>query len=212
VRTLMAMAAVLLLAACSREDPALPTAQAPAGGDSPLPPAAEFAVRPSLEEEVVATGEAAATALTQELIGRVMAAMQESGPADAIDFCSEEALPRTSAVADELGVVIKRTSLRVRNPENAPDADERAALEHFASALEAGDGLPANFVQEAEDGTRYYRPIVIADVCTACHGPRETLDPAVVDVLDMRYPDDQATGYQAGDFRGLVRVTMGAER
>jgi hypothetical protein len=211
MRTSIGIATLLLLAACSREDPALPTAQAPAA-DPSLRPTAEPAVRPSPGEEIVATGEAAATALTQELMGRVMAAMQESGAAEAIDFCSEEALPRTSAVADELGVAIKRTSSRVRNSENAPDPDERAALEHFASALEAGEGLPANFVQEAEDGTRYYRPIVVAEACTACHGPRETLDPAVVEVLDMRYPDDQATGYQAGDFRGLIRVTIGAER
>ena len=125
-------------------------------------------------------------------------------------FCSEEALPLTSAVAEELGVRIKRTSSRVRSAENAPDADEQAALAYFERELEEGNPLPQHLIRRVDAETRYYRPIVVAELCTTCHGPRDALGPEVRAVLDERYPEDQATGYAAGDFRGLIRVTVAA--
>ena len=38
------------------------------------------------------------------------------------------------------------------------------------------------------------------------------MDPRVVEVLQASYPDDQATGYEAGDLRGLIRVSVSEER
>jgi len=114
----------------------------------------------------------------------------------------------TSAVAEELGVEIKRTSSRVRNPLNAPDADEQAALEYFEREAARGNPLPQHLIRRLDGEARYYRPIVVADFCTACHGPRDALDPAVLDVLARRYPDDRATGYAPGDFRGVIRVSI----
>jgi hypothetical protein len=164
------------------------------------------------EAEAVAIGDSAAVALSRALMSRVQAALQEGGPAYAIEFCSERALAITAAVQDSLadGLELKRTSMRIRNPANAPDSLERAALAHFQSALDAGRPLPPYHVQQTGDGWRYYKPIVVADFCTACHGPRESLDPAVRQVLAERYPNDQATGYSAGDFRGVIRVSVPA--
>lgn len=198
------LAPLVLLLACASEE----QSGRPVDESSPAASNADVAAPTEEEEEAVAAaGPAAAIALTGELMGRVSAAIAEGGPAYAIDFCSEEALPLTLSVADELGVVIKRTSSRVRNPENAPDADERAALAYFEEQIDAGNALPEHLIRPVGDETRYYRPIIVAELCTACHGPRDTLDPAVQDVLDRRYPDDQATGYSAGDFRGLIRVS-----
>ncbi len=160
------------------------------------------------DAEVVAIGDSAASTLSRELMGRVRAAIDQGGPAYAIDFCSEQALPLTAAVADSLGVGIKRTTMRVRNPKNAPDEWEQAALEFFESELTAGKPLPAYHIQRFDGQVRYYKPIVVADFCMACHGPRESLDPAVRQALDARYPDDQATGYRPGDFRGVIRVDL----
>jgi len=165
------------------------------------------------DAEAVAIGDSAAVALSRALMSRVQAALQEGGPAYAIEFCSERALAITAAVQDSLpgGLELKRTSTRVRNPANAPDSLEQAALAHFHSELDAGRPLPPYHLQQTEAGWRYYKPIVVADFCTACHGPRESLDPAVRQVLAQRYPNDQATGYSAGDFRGVIRVSVPAE-
>lgn len=179
-------------------------------GDRADPSAGQSSAEVRSEEEIVALGNEVSAALIGELMGRVAAAIEEGGPAHAIDFCSTEALPRTAAVADAHGVELKRTSTRLRNPANAPDAYERAALEHFEAEIEAGRAPPPYLVQRADGELRYYRPIIVAEPCTVCHGPRDALDPAVVEALDRRYPDDDATGYRPGDFRGLVRVSVPA--
>jgi hypothetical protein len=164
------------------------------------------------DAEAVTIGDSAAVALSRSLMSRVQMALQEGGPAYAIEFCSERALPITAAVQDSLagGLELKRTSTRIRNPANAPDSLERAALAYFHSELEAGRPLPPYHLQQTEGGWRYYKPVVVADFCIACHGPRESLDPAVRQVLAERYPNDQATGYSPGDFRGVIRVSVPA--
>lgn len=195
----------ILLAGCVDEGSSIRS-----GGGQPLPGAEEMPAEARSEDEIVAVGTEVSAALIGELMGRVAAAIEEGGPAYAIDFCSTEALSRTAAVADAHGVGLKRTSSRLRNRANAPDAFERAALEHFEAEIEAGRAPPTHLVQRADGELRYYRPIIVAEPCTACHGPRESLDPEVVEALDRRYPDDEATGYRPGDFRGLVRVSVPA--
>ena len=198
--------AVAAAAACSGEE------QRRAGevGGAPAVNAAAAVT----DAEAVAIGDSAAMALSRALMSRVQAALREGGPAYAIEFCSERALAITAAVQDSLagGLKLKRTCTRIRNPANAPDSLERAALAYFQSELEAGRPLPPYHLQQTEGGWRYYKPIVVADFCTACHGPRESLDPAVRQVLAERYPNDQATGYSPGDFRGVIRVSVPASQ
>lgn len=204
MRRAWALVMLAAAAACGGEE------QRPAGevGGEPAV-GAQAAVS---EEEAVAIGDSAAMALSRSLMSRVQAAIQEQGTAYAIEFCSERAMPITAAVQDSLagGLALKRTSTRIRNPANAPDSLEQQALAYFHSELDAGRPLPPYHLQRTEDGWRYYKPIVVADFCTRCHGPRESLEPAVQQVLAERYPTDQATGYSVGDFRGVIRVSVPA--
>lgn len=162
--------------------------------------------------EVVAVGDSAAMTLIRTLGGRLGEHLAAGGPGAAVEFCSTEAQSLTDSVSTALGPgwEVKRTTARTRNPRNAPDSLEAEALRYFrASADSAGEELPEHHVQVTPDGDyRYYRPLRMAEMCLQCHGPREGLDPAVRQVLDERYPADQATGYERGDFRGLVRVTV----
>lgn len=162
-------------------------------------------------EQVVAVGDPAAMSLVRTLGGRLNAHMADGGPPGAIAFCSAEAQALTDSVSGALdeGWAVKRTTLRTRNPRNAPDSLEAVALTYFQEAAGSDDGLPEHFVQVTPDGDyRYYMPLQLGHMCMECHGPRESLDPAVREVLDTRYPADQATGYAEGDFRGVVRVTV----
>lgn len=197
-RATLVLLAALILAACER---------APDAGG-----AAERTETSSVisEAQAIEIGERAAVALSTGLMGRVATAIQEGGPAYAVAFCSETALPLTDEIADGLdeGVEIKRTSSRLRNPRNAPDALERQALDHFEAELAAGRELPPYLLQHEGGEYRYYKPIVVAEFCTTCHAPRDELDPAVRRELEARYPDDQAVGYRIGDFRGLIRVSI----
>ncbi|MFO7588620.1 MAG: DUF3365 domain-containing protein [Gemmatimonadota bacterium] len=169
------------------------------------------AERTAIETE----GGAAAEALMGALQARLVAAMQEGGPAHAVRFCAQEALPVTDAVAADLGdgFELKRVSVRHRNPRNAPDAAEAEALRHFTTARGEAVSPPETWVQRTPTGEyRYYRAVTIVPPCLTCHGDPETMDPAVRTALEETYPEDLATGYEAGDFRGLIRVTVPASK
>jgi mono/diheme cytochrome c family protein len=168
------------------------------------------AIPPGVEQRVTAVGEKAAAALRTGLIGRLTAALAEGGPAGAIDVCALEAMPLTDSIAAAGdGIALKRTATRVRNPLNAPDELERAALTWFESELAAGR-TPAAHVQRDGADFRYYAPLRVAALCLNCHGPVETLSSDVRRALQSRYPGDQATGYAEGDLRGLIRVSVPA--
>jgi hypothetical protein len=170
-------------------------------------------VSPEIEVAVFELGSSASQALMGTLVTQLTAAMQEGGAVHAVDFCSTSAIQLTAGVALEQGLDVKRTSMKYRNPANAPDEDETEALRHFESALADSRELPGSWVQKASrEEYRFYRPLVVAPPCLGCHGSAADIDPAVQAILDERYPDDLATGYAVGDFRGVIRVSVPADR
>ncbi|MDT8436578.1 MAG: DUF3365 domain-containing protein [Gemmatimonadota bacterium] len=187
------------------------------GGGGTPPPADEAAsvIPEKTAERLRATGGEAADALTQTLQGHLRAAMQEGGFPHAVEFCARRAPALADSVSAALGegVEVRRVSSRFRNPANAPDPAETAALRHFVETQEETGALPSEWVQRTADGEyRYYRALTVAPPCLACHGPTEAIDPSVREILSAAYPEDRATGYAAGDFRGLIRVTVPASR
>ncbi len=164
-------------------------------------------------DRIVQVGEAATGELLRTLVGRLTAAMEEGGPVGAVEFCSEEAIPLTGAVevGQEGVMAIKRTSFRYRNPANAPDEADEQALRYFEEHMMAGGEVPSRYVQKvSEEEYRYYQPLFLGEVCLRCHGQPDAMDPALVELLGSKYPGDLATGYEAGDFRGVVRVSVPA--
>ena len=168
-------------------------------------------VTPELGERVAQIAEPASAELLRTLVGQLTAALDEGGTSQAMELCSNEAIPLTRMVEAGLEgpLSLKRTSFRYRNPENAPDEADEAALLHFERAIQDQGQAPASYVQRVSTGElRYYRPLFVGEVCLGCHGDLDTIDPQVRRVLSERYPEDLATGYAAGAFRGLVRVSM----
>ncbi len=168
-------------------------------------------VTPEEGERVARIAEPAAADLLRTLVGRLTAALDEGGPSQAFDLCSDEAIPLTRMVEAgfEGTLSLKRTSFRYRNPANAPDEAEEAALIFFERAIQDGGDAPSSFVQRVSQGeVRYYKPLFVGELCLGCHGDPESMDPQVRQALSERYPGDLATGYEAGAFRGLVRVSM----
>jgi hypothetical protein len=161
-------------------------------------------------EEALEEARAAADALTTDLKKQWAAAMAEGGPVGAIDVCAQIA-PEVARKYSVDGTIVRRVALRARNPENRPaDAWEEAQLQVLLGQHEAGE-MPAEVygVVEAEDGARafrYLRPIEMGAVCLNCHGDPATLEEEVKTAIQENYPEDAATGFAAGDFRGAVAV------
>jgi hypothetical protein len=186
------LASVLLFSGCG-------------GGGGAAPPALSAAEEAHARE----LGAGAAAQLQQTLAPRIMAAIEEGGPAYAVQFCSSAADSLAAAASEAAGVELKRTSFRYRNPDNAPDRWEEEALRHFEGFAERRDSMPAGWVQAvSDDEMRYYAPLMVAPLCVQCHGAAHVLGPGVREVLADRYPDDRATGYAVGDMRGVIRVSI----
>lgn len=191
-----------LAAACG------PSGDAP-GADHP------DALPPDQARAVAEVGEPAANALATGLAGALTRARQERGLVGALDFCSLEALELTQEIQDEHDgrLDLKRTTLRWRNPANAPDPREERILEYLRRREGLSpDSVPSQLTARGPEGTvRYYQVLRTAPMCLNCHGDIPSLSPDVRELIRERYPDDRATGYQEGDVRGVIRVEMPAE-
>lgn len=108
---------------------------------------------------------------------------------------------------------VKRTSLMLRDPRNAPDGADAAALKRIRDQLLAGEAPDKVIVQKIEmPGQplewRVYRPIAASNSCLACHGDPAKFSPGVKEALDNLYPQDKAVDYAAQEWRGVIRVTL----
>jgi len=162
-------------------------------------------------KETVELGEKSSKMLLDTLGKNIKKHMEKGGVMKAFDFCSEEAFNITKKTNKKLqkNVSVKRISSKYRSPANAPKNDEVAVLESFESMIKANEALPEYVVKKIDSLTyKYYKPLVIEDkVCLECHGK-------VYKNIDLRrkvaevYPLDRAVGYEMGDLRGAVVVTV----
>ncbi len=162
-----------------------------------------------LEDRIV-TSRAAVKSLAKNLKGYLTAALGASIPVEEKLFmCKVGASEAASQEVDDRQFSVGRTSLRVRNPENAPDEWERAILEKFQVRKDAGEKI--SDLEHAEmvgaNGHlrfRYMKAIPVGQVCVMCHG--KVLDREVIAALAKIYPDDQARGFGIGEIRGAFTV------
>ncbi len=157
------------------------------------------------QEEDVAYGAELLAPLKKELKQALMAGMQ-NGPLSAISVCKDQA-PAIAASLSVDGVEIGRTSHRLRNPANsAPDWVDPILKKYLG---EESDRAPT-VVSLENNRQGYIEPIVVAPLCLACHG--KTLAPDVAAHINEAYPEDEATGFDEGDLRGVYWVEYPAEK
>ena len=161
------------------------------------------------KEEYVKKGKEIASQTFSVLSSHLQQAMKEGGVSQAIKHCNLAAMPLVDSLSEVHNARIRRTSLKLRNPQDAPTYSEQAILESFAKAKMEGKSLEP-LVQKNQEGLMaFYAPIIINDQCLRCHGVEgETLDGAGYALIRELYPEDEATGYQAGDLRGMWSITF----
>lgn len=172
------------------------------------PPAEDAAQAPAAaamtDAQIAEKGKAVIGAFKKKLLGMLSAAMNEGGPAKAIPVCSDEA-PALALDMAGSGVRVGRTSHKLRNPSNAPAAWMKPTLEEFA----AKNGGEPRVVRLPDGGAGYIEPLMTQELCVSCHGAQ--IAPEVQAQLDKLYPHDQATGFTAGDLRGIVWAELSPE-
>ena len=160
--------------------------------------ASPFAAIP--DSVVVAVGTAISGASFMALSGHLGKAMGAGGPIKALNYCNTKALPLTDSLSQAFQVSIKRTSLKNRNPENAPSEAETKVLQAFEQA----SGESPHQIGRSDKDITFYKPIRLAAPCLKCHGtPGEELATEVHATIQELYPGDKATGYSEGDLRGM---------
>ena len=163
----------------------------------------------SADDRVTASREALRD-FAGELKGELIAAMKEGGPVNAVSVCSEKAPGIAARVSREKGWEVGRTSLRVRNPRNAPDDWEAKVLESFEERRRQGEdpGTMEHSEVVKEDGKslfRYMKAIPAGELCLTCHG--KDIDPGLSARISELYPEDRATGFSLGEIRGAFTIT-----
>ena len=166
------------------------------------------------EEEALATGRRVVNVVTDTLREQLASNIKEKGAAEALPQCYYQALTVGKEVETTTGARVKRTSSRLRNPANAPDAFEEEALARFQRFAKAGS-MPSDEIRhETLDGKpvfRYVKPIMVGATCLQCHGDAKAVPAEVHRALEEKYPGDKAIDYKEGEFRGIFSAVIPAE-
>jgi hypothetical protein len=155
-----------------------------------------------------ATASKAAGQFGQEMRNKLIESLKKNGPSGAIDVCAKDAPTISSRIEHEYGVLIKRTSLKVRNPQNTPDSLEKELLESLSVLLSTGKPLPVGLVAFPNNQHRFYKTVQMEKACLQCHGELNTINELVRKEIAAIYPDDRAIGYKEGELRGIISVTV----
>ncbi|MHC1777644.1 MAG: DUF3365 domain-containing protein [Lentimicrobium sp.] len=157
----------------------------------------------------IRNGDSIANAMQEVLLKNVIQATQKGGPVYAVAFCNERAMPLTDSLSGEYNCQIQRISDKYRNPANKPNEYDEAVI------LKMKSSNPAKPFLGSENGnTIYYKPIKIAmPACLNCHGTEgREIAMKTLEAIRQKYPNDLATGYKEGDFRGMWKITFRKEK
>ena len=162
-----------------------------------IPALALLAATPALaDDEAGARGAEILAPFKMQLKQALLAGMAQ-GPSAAIGACKLQA-PQIAEKLSVDGVVVGRSSHRLRNPRNA--APEWVAPIMQAYVDDVAERAPRS-VQLDGDRVGYVEPILVQPVCLACHG--DVQDPSLAERIADEYPDDEATGFELDELRGV---------
>lgn len=168
---------------------------------------------PLTNDQAVAHAKEAAQQSFFRLSAELKTAIETGGAASAIKVCSQRAPAILGEVSDETGFDITRLSDKARNPNHTASGDDLDTIVYFRKSLSGGSPIEPQ-VASHPDGSKTVRlPIMISlPLCLQCHGSETEIALETRAAIASTYPDDQATGYQIGDLRGIWRIDVPAEK
>jgi hypothetical protein len=157
------------------------------------------------DEELLNKGRGIAMNTFSALSTELQRAMREGGVSNAIQYCNLTALSITDSLSVFYSAKIKRTSDKVRNPQNTATDSELVTLNNYKEQLENQEVLKPT-IKTISGEKVFHAPIILSNMCLNCHGQKDKIkDYKSIAAL---YPNDKATGYAAGDLGGIWSVTF----
>ena len=146
----------------------------------------------------------------KELFSTLEKVLNEAGPAAAVQYCNIQAYPLTDSLSNKFNAEIRRTSLRTRNPLNAPSEIETQLLEAYEYNEENQLPMEDNVQRLDREHFLYTRPIVLNNkLCLNCHGePAKDIELETLKRIDSLYPQDKARNYKLGELRGMWSIKL----
>lgn len=160
--------------------------------------------------EAFRQGNLIAEAAQASLLESLKKVIKEEGIPAAIEYCSVQALPLTDSLSKKYGATIRRSSLKLRNPANAPDTLEKQLMEAYHYNQENKLPLEENVQRIGQEYFLYSKPIRIGSpLCLNCHGTAgKEIANETLPLIDSLYPDDRARNYTVGDLRGIWSIRL----
>lgn len=158
--------------------------------------------------EVYEQGRFLSQTAQQSLLTTLQAAIAHEGIEGAVEYCNLRANPLMDSLSKTHKATISRTSLQLRNPDNAPSELEQQLLEAYQYNAEEGLPLEDNVQRVDQQYMLYTKPIVLgSELCLNCHGEAgKDIQPETLRRIDSLYPNDQARGYNKGAIRGMWSI------
>lgn len=146
---------------------------------------------------------------TKAVLGKnLMSAINREGTDGALQFCNTRAIHLTDSMAAAQEVFIKRVSDQPRNPENQARGSELDYIFKTKATLSAGNEAVPEIIEDDELITAYY-PILTNQMCLQCHGKiGEQVKLSTSRLINDLYPEDEATGYNVNELRGIWVVNF----
>lgn len=146
---------------------------------------------------------------TQAVLGKNLTeAIQKKGAAYAVEFCNTRAYPLTDSMAKVYHAAIKRVTDKARNQDNRANPVQMEVMETMKQQMAEGKLPLPQLVHENGKVIGHYA-ITTNALCLQCHGKKDVnIQPETIRKIQALYPEDQATGYELNQLRGLWVVEM----
>jgi uncharacterized protein (DUF927 family) len=161
-----------------------------------------FAQKDNFEKEA----RALVTDLKMSLMKNLSEKIAKNGAVEAVSFCHANVKHIAKGAAKDRISKFEfgRTSHRVRNTGNIPQSWANEYLKEF-EGKKKDEIKKTSIIHRLSDGKRIYmEPLYVEAKCLLCHG--ENISKNVSDKIQELYPQDKATGFKLGEFRGFVWV------
>jgi hypothetical protein len=160
----------------------------------------------------VAASRARGTNIRDPLKDALQQAIQDGGPVNGIAVCHEKAGQIAADLGQKQEMLVGRTSLKLRNPANAPDNWELAVLKQFEARKAQGEpgrqtGVlrghrrrPGQENLPLHEGDSHRRPL--PELPRREHRSRRGRQ-----TENELYPNDKARGFKEGELRGAFTLS-----